>query len=121
MAHEKNKSETRTRLLEAAAAVFSVQGFRNARIRDICRKADANIAAINYHFRDKRGLYDAVLRHAFLQLPGADLNGPKGRGQRSMEHRLHVFIKSFLAQLLGDEQTALYTKLIAREMLDPTD
>ena len=121
MGDVKNKPVTRTRLLEAAAAVFSVQGFRNARIRDICRQADANIAAINYHFRDKRGLYDAVLRHAFLQLPDIDLADPKGLSDRSMEQRLHGFIKSFLAQLLGGEQTAVYTKLVAREMMDPTD
>jgi AcrR family transcriptional regulator len=121
MVPDELKSLTRTRLLEAAAATFASHGFRNARIRDICRQADANIAAVNYHFRDKRGLYEAVLRNAFLQLPGIDLTDPEGPSDESNEQRLHLFIKSFLAQLLGGEQTALYARLVAREMLDPTD
>ena len=53
--------DTRDRLLHAAAEVFATAGFREATIRDICAKAGANIAAINYHFGDKSGLYTAVL------------------------------------------------------------
>src|SRR3954451_22724831 len=49
----KNESEnlkTRQRLLEVAGEVFAEQGFKNATVREICKRAEANVAAINYHF-----------------------------------------------------------------------
>jgi TetR/AcrR family transcriptional regulator, regulator of cefoperazone and chloramphenicol sensitivity len=56
--------ETRERLLAEAARLFADQGFRKVTVREICRAADANVAAINYHFGDKLGLYRDVLQSA---------------------------------------------------------
>ena len=55
---------TRERLLEAAGEVFAEQGYRKATIREIVRRAGANLNAVNYHFRDKAGLYQAVFEYA---------------------------------------------------------
>src|SRR5229473_4084962 len=55
---------TRDKLIEAAGHVFAERGYRAATIREICRRAGANIAAVNYTFGDKMGLYTEVLRHS---------------------------------------------------------
>jgi TetR/AcrR family transcriptional regulator, regulator of cefoperazone and chloramphenicol sensitivity len=55
-------SDTEKRLLDAAGEVFAEFGYRAATVRQICEKAGANVAAVNYYFRDKEGLYLAVLR-----------------------------------------------------------
>ena len=56
--------ETRERLLKAAAQLFADRGFKKVTVRDICRAARANVAAVNYHFGDKSGLYREVLQLA---------------------------------------------------------
>src|SRR5208282_4220002 len=57
--------ETRRQILEVAGGVFAETGFRDATVREICRRAGANIAAVNYHFGDKETLYAEVLRFAY--------------------------------------------------------
>ena len=117
---ELRKVDTRERLLDAAAEIYAEQGYRNARVRDICDRAGANIAAINYHFGDKQGLYDAAVRHAFLGLSGGDPASWDLGENVDTERRLYAFVKSFLTQLLSDGRSALYAKLVAREMFEPT-
>ena len=56
--------ETRERVLKAAAQLFADRGFKKVTVRDICKMARANVAAVNYHFGDKGGLYREVLQLA---------------------------------------------------------
>ena len=53
---------TRDKLLDAAGPVFAEKGYYAATVREICARARANVAAVNYHFGDKLGLYTEVLR-----------------------------------------------------------
>ena len=110
---------TRERLLEAATEVFGAEGYRNARIRDICARADANVAAVNYHFRDKKTLYVEVVDRAFADLAGtnpADLGlGPEA----SLEQRVHAFVRSLVVSLLANGHAATCARLVAREMIEP--
>lgn len=55
---------TRDKLIEVAGRVFAERGYYSATVREICRRAGANVAAINYHFGDKLGLYTAVLEES---------------------------------------------------------
>ncbi len=56
--------ETRDRLLRAGERLFAERGFKKVTVREICRAAGANVAAINYHFGDKLGLYREVMKTA---------------------------------------------------------
>src|SRR6267142_1624106 len=56
--------ETHDRLLDAAARLFAARGFKEVTVREICRSARANVAAVNYHYGDKQGLYHEVLAKA---------------------------------------------------------
>src|SRR6202165_3085969 len=55
---------TREKLLEVAEQVFAKHGYQAATIREICVRAGANVAAVNYHFGDKLGLYTEVLEQS---------------------------------------------------------
>jgi AcrR family transcriptional regulator len=110
-------TQTRQRLLEAAADVFAADGFRNARIQQICRRAGANIAAAHYHFGDKEGLYAAVFEFAEER---ADREQRREGGDGPPAERLRAQITSFLARLLDPDRPAWFARLLAREMIDPT-
>ncbi len=53
-------SDTKTRLLDAAEALFADHGIAATSLRDITTQAEANLAAVNYHFGGKDGLLTAV-------------------------------------------------------------
>jgi AcrR family transcriptional regulator len=117
---ESASHETRDRLLETAGAVFAERGFRNATIRDICKRARTNIAAVNYHFRGKEQLYSAVLSHAYAcaieKFPPT-----LGLGNRATpRQRLHAFIRAFLKRVFDEGRPAWFGKLISQEMIEPT-
>jgi AcrR family transcriptional regulator len=52
---------TRDRLLKAAESLFLDHGYDGTSARMITADARANLAAINYHFGDKEGLFQAML------------------------------------------------------------
>jgi len=108
--------DTRHRLLEAAGEVFAERGFRDATVQEICRRADANIAAVHYHFADKEQLYRAIIQYAeecAADSHPADVDTPA-------EKRLRGHIESFLLRLLDEGHPAWLGKLMAREMSQPT-
>jgi len=114
-------TETHYRLLEAAGEVFAELGYRQATVREICRRAHANVAAINYHFHDKRGLYEAVLKHALARVRN---NYPTGHGPvtpDNAEQELHDMIAARLHAVFDLGRTAWHSKLMSREMIEPTE
>jgi AcrR family transcriptional regulator len=52
---------TKQRILDAAEHLFARHGFQGASLRAITTAADVNLAAVNYHFRSKDALIQAVL------------------------------------------------------------
>jgi AcrR family transcriptional regulator len=112
--------ETRRRLVEAAGEVFAERGYNGATVREICARASANGAAVNYHFRDKAELYDAVLRYAHCaaqaEFTSATLpeNGPA-------DQRLAHFVRDLMLRMLDQGRPAWHGKLMSREMVEPTE
>ncbi len=111
---------TRDRILEAAGEVFAEHGFRYATVREICRRAGVNIAAVNYYFRDKENLYIAVVKYwreaAFQKYP-LDL---RIDDRKPPEEYLKAFIRLFLLRVLEEGQTSWFWKLVAKEYIEPT-
>jgi TetR/AcrR family transcriptional regulator, regulator of cefoperazone and chloramphenicol sensitivity len=111
--------ETRDRLLKTAEAMFADRGFKRVTVREICRAARANIAAVNYHFGDKLGLYRNVLQTATQSMHHlTDEARAAGAGQPADE-KLRRYLRIFLHRLLAPGHEAMY-RLIQREMQDPT-
>ena len=114
-----SEQETRDRLLTAAAQLFAAHGFAKVTVRDICRAADANGAAVNYHFHGKQGLYDAVIQTAIRRMQGTtETIAAAGRG-RSPEEQLTAYISIFLQRVVQMRDSWIH-QLLVRELADPT-
>ncbi|HZW07278.1 MAG TPA: CerR family C-terminal domain-containing protein [Phycisphaerales bacterium] len=109
---------TRLRLIEAAGPVFARRGFADATVREIVAAAGANIAAVNYHFGDKLGLYRAVLEH-YAAAAIAAHPVPSG-AQTDPRAMLGAFVAAFLERLFHEGKPAWMSQIIAREMVEPT-
>ena len=114
----------RQRLLKAALTLFAEKGFAKASTREIAEVAQCNLAAINYYFGDKRGLYQAVLTEAICDASGeeAAVGCAAGGmlGADDIGQALKDFFRAFLQPLKQGEKVRLVTKLHFREILEPT-
>lgn len=112
--------ETRTRLLDEARTQFAARGFRQVTVREICTAAGANVAAINYHFGDKLGLYREVLDEAMAIMRKTSRDAEAAGEGGDAEWRLRAFIRVFL-QRIGQSQDSWIRQLFTHEMAEPTD
>ncbi|GAA5505947.1 CerR family C-terminal domain-containing protein [Novipirellula caenicola] len=111
-------TDTRTRLLMAAGAVFANRGFNRATVREICGEASVNIASVGYYFGDKLGLYREVMEyvrqsreHAF-PVPPCLGDDPR--------YDLYCLVHTLLSRMLTDDEGGWETELFLREMQNPT-
>jgi len=111
---------TRDRLLQAARELFTERGYRRVTVRDICRAAQANVAAVSYYFGDKLGLYREVVGEAIgvLRQSEPTIRAPEGSPpEERIRHYVRVFVPA-LATSQGRETWIL--ELLRHEMQDPT-
>lgn len=112
-------NETRHRLLEAAKRLFGEHGYRDVTVREICRVADANLAAVNYHFHDKEGLYRAVFEDGIARQETTDLSLRASAGA-TPEDRLRSFIRSVVQRMAGAGHDNWLARMIRHEIDNPT-
>jgi len=111
--------DTRERLIEAAGQLFADHGFRKVTVREICRVAHANVAAVNYHFGDKLGLYREVLEAAIAAQQATTAAARAAGEGLPPEQRLREFIRVF-TERVAVHRPSWVRGLIYREMSDPT-
>ncbi|MBU0639647.1 MAG: CerR family C-terminal domain-containing protein [Planctomycetes bacterium] len=115
-----NQGDTRQRVLAAAAEVFAEKGFEKATVREIVERAQANLNAINYYFRDKRGLYLALFEHAHQDAMAQDRREFARMRTLPPQERLRGFVEYILRGLVLKKHTPWKVRLLLREMTEPT-
>lgn len=111
---------TKDRLLAAACEVFADKGFRDATVAEICNAAEANIAAVNYHFGGKETLYDAVWHHAFELASSAHPIDGSLPESPVLEDYIYSYANAILHRIFSESDTGLFAKLLHHEMSTPT-
>ncbi len=108
--------DPRQRLLEAAGEIFAERGFDGATVRTISKRAGANLAAVNYYFRDKERLYIEAVKHAACG-PAEAPAWPPGTPPAV---KLRDFIRQMARNLFDPTRPAWHARLMMREMAQPT-
>jgi TetR/AcrR family transcriptional regulator, regulator of cefoperazone and chloramphenicol sensitivity len=108
------------RILESAEQIFDRKGFKAATVREICRNAGVNLAAVNYYFGGKTALYSTVVSRLLGRVCEEN---PLQMEATSPEERLEAFVRTILNRLLAPGGLSSYqshSRLLAREMADPS-
>ena len=114
-----DQDPTKVRLIEAAGEEFADKGFDATRIRTICDRAGANVAAVNYHFGDKEQLYVQTVLDAHRC--GMELGQDDAAVAAGPAEQLRSFIHHFLTHVLAINHPEDWRhRLMLREMLHPT-
>jgi len=117
MAKREDGKITRDRLLKAACEVFAEKGYLNAKVAEICRRAGANVAAVNYYFGDKDTLYAEAWQHAFNEYAMPELPLPV---HISPEDQLRNYINSLIQNFMEKGLQGYFTRLYLMELANPT-
>jgi len=114
-------ADTRQRLIDAAAILFADHGFEDVTVREICKASHANVAAVNYHFGDKAGLYRAVVMFAIQVMQETNEMSQRAGEGLTPEDQIRGFVRVFVGRIVADNPNTWIHRLMAREMQQPTE
>lgn len=113
----------RSRLLDAAEALFAERGYDGASLREITRTAGVELGLANYHFQSKDELFRQVLIRrapAMSQALGLALDAALAGGKPTIEAILKAYVIPHLERLRSQEpgwrhymRLAAHTTLLA--------
>jgi AcrR family transcriptional regulator len=104
---QRRTERTRARLLDAALELFLERGYEPVSISEITQRADLGAGTYYLHFRDKRGLYEALVRRELFALRRSWIEERALRelsGEPSAE--ISLMIEMVLESLLHDSKRA---------------
>ena len=122
MMDEKEGEPARARILQAAADLFAEDGYKATSVRRICEAARVNVAMVNYYFHSKEELHLAAFDHAraLARASAADVAAASARAQLPPEEQLRLAIEALVSDMLRPGPASLFSRLVARELIEPT-
>ncbi|RMD80547.1 MAG: TetR/AcrR family transcriptional regulator [Lentisphaerae bacterium] len=113
------KVKTSQRLLQAALECFAEKGYYATTVEEICNRANANIAAVNYHFGDKHRLYERVWEYA-CELAERDYPLELPDHLESARAGVTHFVRNMLKQIFDDTPSGSFPRLMFQELSLPS-
>ncbi|HSI04438.1 MAG: CerR family C-terminal domain-containing protein [Myxococcota bacterium] len=119
----------RQALIIAALESFGRYGFDAASVRDICDRAGANVAAVNYHFGSKEGLYLAVAEFlangmamgtAHVLEPSRVYLATGKRTAEATEQHLGGLLRALVLSMFANVRDSSPALFVLREQSEPT-
>jgi AcrR family transcriptional regulator len=111
-----NGQDTSSRLLKAACELFAEKGYHAVTVAEICRRARANVAAVNYYFHSKANLYIEAWKHAYKKYPWPELSD----SHASPEERFRAYVRYLMKKFTAQGPQGQFARLYLMELLNPT-
>jgi AcrR family transcriptional regulator len=112
-------ASTREKLVEAAGRVFAERGYRATTVREIAKRSGANVAAVNYHFGDKLGLYTEVLQQSVRTARVDAINSALDQNAPP-EDILRAVIRARLQSVTRPNLQEWRFRILVHELVQPT-
>ncbi|MGY6630275.1 MAG: TetR/AcrR family transcriptional regulator [Wenzhouxiangella sp.] len=111
------------RILDAAERLFAEHGFHATSLRQITQHADANLAAVNYHFGSKQALIVAVFKRRLDALNSARLarldDLLASAEQPSLDSVLDAFVRPAIVFTHASDETGhRFMRILMRAFAD---
>ncbi|WP_151707073.1 TetR/AcrR family transcriptional regulator [Acinetobacter sp. TUM15064] len=109
---------TKSKILDAAGRLIAQNGFAKTTSKAIAKLAEVDLAAINYHFDGRDGLYRAVLAEAHTHYIDEEKLLALLNSSRTPTEKLEVFFETLISKLV--ETDVWHSKVFIRELFSPT-
>ncbi len=123
-------AESKNRLIEAGVELFARYSFDGVSTRTLANRAKVNLAAIQYHFGGKEGLYLAVARHIvgtvgtwarpILSKIEESLS-PTNPGKEACFLLLCELLDHIMEHALGGQEAKKWMGIFMREQIEPSE
>jgi AcrR family transcriptional regulator len=120
LGREEADQSTRRQLLEAAGQVFAEKGFDRATGKEICERAGANTAAVNYYFGGMAGLYTAVIAEAHSRLVPFKAVSTAIAGKADAKAKLEAVLALVVQAITGPVSSSWVLRVLGREIVAPS-
>lgn len=109
---------TKSKILEAAGHLIAQNGFAQTSNKQIAKAADVDLAAINYHFEGRDGLYKAVLAEAHTHYLDEKSLADLVESSLPSTQKLEIFYETLISKLV--EKDVWHSQVFIRELFSPT-
>lgn len=109
---------TKARIIKAAGKLFAERGYAETTSKDICERVDINLAAVNYHFGSRDGLYQEILNEVKKYMFDVESLHRLTRSEMKAEEKLNHFIDRLVETVFARDSWQV--RIWAREMVSPT-
>ncbi|MCW3029590.1 MAG: Transcriptional regulator TetR family [Solirubrobacterales bacterium] len=113
---------TRARLMDAALELLSERGEDGVTLRELTDAADANVAAVSYHFGSLRSLFDAAIEDALERYLNAQEEAVSALDPDStLEALAAAFARPLIGSLVAGGRDLAVMRIVARAGIDPPE
>src|SRR3954454_19615729 len=111
---------TQARLMDAALDLLSQRGEDGVTLRELTDAAEANVAAVSYHFGSLKSLCEAAIEDALERYLDAQQEAVSALGPEStLEALAAAFARPMIRALAGGGRDLAVMRIVARAGIDP--